>query len=114
MFLDVYFYQILEGLPYAITERFTRIRADDRHSGIEPRRNEPTTELLFPTDWMSLREESAISLKVRRRHGYVPGMPEDKFAAEQVFAFILDCFGRPFRLFSVRSVTVGRRFFALR
>lgn len=93
VFVDGFFYQVLEGLPLAVDERLAKIMADPRHFDVNIRMNIIASEPLFPNDWMALREQSQIDEAVFERAGYVPGMRDDCFGPEEVEAFLLDCFG---------------------
>ncbi len=92
LFLDGYFMQVLEGAPYAVEERYKRILADGRHHDLLLRLDRTSTELLFPTEWMALRDGAEIDPQILVDHHYVPGMPVDQFTGEQVLAFMMNCF----------------------
>jgi len=92
IFLDGYFYQLLEGLPYAIDTCYERILRDKRHDEIELRLDDATSEPLFATDWMALRDGSQIEPEILAEHGYHRGMPKSAFTGEQLFALLMACF----------------------
>ncbi|TWU03914.1 BLUF domain-containing protein [Neorhodopirellula pilleata] len=92
LFLDGFFLQILEGNPYAVEERCQSILSDRRHTDIELRLNESTSDLLFPSEWMALRSKSDILPHVFNKHHYEPGLPKERFSATQVLEFMMDCF----------------------
>ena len=92
LFLDGYFFQVLEGLPYALADRYKRIANDPRHHSLMLRSDEATDRLLFPSDWMALRDGASIDRDILTRHGYVVGLPADRFDADKLLSFLLDCF----------------------
>ncbi|TWU58167.1 BLUF domain-containing protein [Rubripirellula reticaptiva] len=92
LFLDGFFIQVLEGAPYAVDERYKRIAADDRHCELELRIKESTSELLFPSEWMALKDDSTIDRKMLSSQCYEPGMPSTRFNPQQVLDFLLSCF----------------------
>jgi hypothetical protein len=94
LFLDGYFFQLLEGLPGSVDERYRRIAQDPRHSQVELRHQELVGEPLFADEWMALRDHSQVPLETLLRHHYEPGMPSCEFSSEQMLALLLDCFER--------------------
>lgn len=92
--LDGHFVQLLEGQPHQVEARFQRIAADARHCALDLRQSLPTSELLFPADWMALRSEQQIAPGVRQAFGYRPGLPATQFDADRVVGFLLACCGR--------------------
>ncbi|MCM2369916.1 BLUF domain-containing protein [Aporhodopirellula aestuarii] len=95
LFLDGYFIQMLEGTPYAVQTRFSRIVRDPRHDQLTIRLNEKTPELMFPSDWMALRSKPEIAVDVFIEHRYQPGLPSDQFSGEEIKAFMASCFFEP-------------------
>lgn len=92
LFLDDHFIQVLEGGPFAITQRYKRIATDPRHQDIQLRLDERIDELMFPSDWMALRSHDDVDPAVLAHHGYVPGLPADQFSGQQILALMADCF----------------------
>ncbi len=68
LFLDGYFLQVLEGSPYAVEERYSRILADPRHTDVSLRLNESSSELAVPIgmDGAAIEDGPATAI-VRRR-----------------------------------------------
>lgn len=95
LFIDRYFYQLLEGLPTAVEARYQRIAQDPRHTELVVRQDVTTEAPLFASDWMALRDGGQIDPGVLESHGYRLGMPAEEFSGEQILAFLLDCFGKP-------------------
>jgi hypothetical protein len=94
LFLDGYFYQLLEGLPGCVDDRYCRIAQDSRHSQLELRQEQLVGEPLFADEWMALRDHSQVPLETLLHHHYEPGMPSSEFSGEQLLALLLDCFER--------------------
>lgn len=94
LFLDGYFYQLLEGLPDSVDQRYGRIANDPRHSHVELRMETLVSEPLFVDEWMALRDNSQVPFETLLRHHYEPGMPSSEFSGEQLLALLLDCFQR--------------------
>ena len=92
IFLDGYFYQLMEGLPSAIETRFARIAADSRHCDVVIRQDQAVDESVFKADWMALRDGSKIDPSILIDHQYQWGMPADQFDGAEVFAMLVDCF----------------------
>lgn len=92
LYLEGYFVQLLEGSPHSVKQRYRSILADKRHHDVELRLSIMSKELLFPNEWMALREQSSLPDDVLQRHHYEPGLPVDRFDADAVLAFLLDCF----------------------
>lgn len=84
LFLDGYFLQVLEGSPYAVEERYSRILADPRHTDVSLRLNESSSNLLFPSEWMALRSKTDLPPRLFAVDRYQPGLPIERFDAEQV------------------------------
>lgn len=94
LFLDGYFYQLLEGLPTAVAERYKRIIVDPRHTDLVLRIEESGVDPLFESDWMALCDGSQLDPQILADHHYQPGMPADAFTGEQVYAFLMACLDR--------------------
>ena len=94
LFLDGYFVQLLEGQHLQVQARFQRIAQDARHHAVSLRLALDTHELLFPQDWMALRQASQIAPGVLQAHGYLPGLPEAQFDADRIVRFLLASCGR--------------------
>jgi len=94
LFLDGYFFQVLEGLPHAVQCRYKRIARDPRHTDLVVRQDVTTASPLFSNEWMALRDASQVDPQVLDRHGYMRGMPAEKFTGRQLLEFVLDCFGK--------------------
>lgn len=92
VFLDGYFFQLLEGLEYAVSERYERIKQDPRHYDIELRMETNVATPVFETDWMALRDGALIDPDILIDHHYEVGMPSSSFDGEQLFAFMISCF----------------------
>jgi len=95
LFLDGYFFQVLEGAPYAVAERYKKIMADPRHHEIMLRQNETTDELLFPNEWMALRSGLELEPDLLKNHHYEIGLPADSFDGPTTLSFLLACFNQP-------------------
>jgi hypothetical protein len=94
LFLDGYFFQVVEGIPSAVEKCLRRVFRDPRHHTIVIRRDELVTEPLFPSEWMALRDGSEIDPEVLSSYNYEPGMAPDRFEDNEVLAFIMACFDR--------------------
>lgn len=92
LLLDGFFFQLLEGLPAAVDERFARISQDPRHYDVVTRVDETAESALFESDWMALRDGSLIDAELLAEHSYQPGLPIDEFSADQVVNFMLAAF----------------------
>ncbi|RCS54208.1 hypothetical protein DTL42_03405 [Bremerella cremea] len=92
VYLDGYFFQLLEGLPREVDASMQRIQRDWRHHDIVIRREQRVVSPVFADDWMALRCEMHIPSKVFQEHRYEPGMPADQFSADDLFAFLVACF----------------------
>lgn len=92
LYADGYFAQVLEGAPYAVMNRFERIAKDARHEDIQLRYQAKTSSLMFPNDWMALRDISQIPPENLRRFGYEKGLPENNFSGEKLIEFLQACF----------------------
>lgn len=95
--VDGYFVQVLEGASYALSERYERyerIEADHRHTDIQLRLRAPISTLLFPDDWMALRDGSHIAAEIFSDFDYVAGFPESIFESHAILSFLLASFGR--------------------
>lgn len=90
--IDGYFFQLLEGLPAAVEERYGRISQDARHYDVTTRLDETAESALFESDWMALRDGTAIGSELLEEHNYKPGMPEDEFSSDQLVSFMLAAF----------------------
>lgn len=94
VFLDGHFVQLLEGQPHQVQARFARIAQDPRHHGLSLRLAVLTLELLFPDDWMALRQADQIPPGVKQAFGYQPGLPPDRFDGARIVDFLLASCGR--------------------
>jgi hypothetical protein len=94
MFIDGYFIQVLEGSPFALDERYNKIKQDLRHTEVTLRYRQTATGLLFPDDWMAIRDGASVGKFVLASFGYQPGFPEDRFDGELLLTFIRSCFGK--------------------
>ena len=94
LLMDGHFVQLLEGQPHQVEARFRRIAADARHHRMDLRQSLPTAELLFPADWMALRNEQQIAPGVKQAFAYQPGLPAAQFDADRIVGFLLACCGR--------------------
>ncbi len=92
LFVDGYFYQLLEGLRGAVEQRYDRIAADPRHHSVELRLDETADEPIFANDWMALRDASQIDDSILAHFGCSPGSPPEAMQDDQVFEFLLTCF----------------------
>jgi len=92
LFLDGYFIQLLEGAPHSIAERYDRILQDKRHFDIEIRFEETSNELLFPNEWMAVRDISQIDPAILRSYDYEPGLPKLAFNGDRIADFLRACF----------------------
>lgn len=91
LFLDDWFIQVLEGWSSAVHARYAVIARDPRHTAVELRFDGPVAERAFPEDWMALRGDADIPAALKQAHGYLPGLPADRFSPDQVLAFVRDC-----------------------
>jgi len=94
IFIDGYFFQLLEGLPSSVQERLNRITSDPRHSDIVIRSDESADQPLFESQWMALRDGSHVDPEVLKEHRYAVGLPKSGFTGDQVFNFLIACFER--------------------
>jgi len=92
LFLDGYFVQLLEGAPLSIAGRYYRIIQDKRHMDIEMRFEETSDELLFPNEWMAMRDISQIDPAILRSFNYQPGLPKNIFNGNRIADFLRACF----------------------
>lgn len=92
VFLDGYFFQLLEGLPSDVDASMQRINRDWRHHDIQVRREQRVISPLFADDWMALRNKTQIADEILEAHHYEPGMPAERFSADDLFAFLVACF----------------------
>ena len=90
--IDGYFFQLLEGLPSAVEERFGRIKADSRHRNLVVRRDDSERSPIFESEWMALRDGAAIDRELLRQHNYKVGMPAEEFSDDHLLSFMLACF----------------------
>ena len=94
LFLDGYFVQLLEGQPHQVQSRFDRIATDARHHALSVRLALYTPELLFPQDWMALRNDQQVAPGVKQAFAYQPGLPAAQFEGDRIVSFLLACCGR--------------------
>lgn len=92
VFMDGHFIQALEGPPNAVEERYAVIMRDRRHADIALRKEEMGNSLLFQSEWMALRNALDIPKLLLEKHRYEPGFPAEKFSADSLLAFLVDCF----------------------
>ncbi len=92
LFLDGYFFQLLEGLPSEVDVAMQRIHRDWRHHDVQVRREQRVISPIFSEDWMALRSAAQIPDEVFQEHDYEPGMPSDRFSADDLFTFMMACF----------------------
>ncbi len=92
VFMDGYFYQLLEGLPGSVEERYNRIATDPRHSDVITRCDKLVEKPIFESDWMALQDGSKVDQSILDQHNYKVGLSPDEFSGEQVCKFLLACF----------------------
>jgi len=83
---------LLEGASHSIAERYERILQDKRHIDIEMRFEESSNEILFPNDWMALRDISQIDPAILQLYDYQIGLPKHAFSGNQIADFLRACF----------------------
>ena len=108
LFLDGYFYQVLEGVGGAVETCLSRISRDPRHAEIVTRRDERVSEPLFADDWMALRGIDDIDPEVLSAHGYELGLPVERFSADQTLAFLLACFDKQLEEEGAKALATAR------
>lgn len=91
VFIDGYFAQVLEGLPWRVQERFERIARDARHVDVDLRLQARVRERLFEGEWMALRCAQEIDPALLRACGYAPGWPAGHFGGEPLVEFVRAC-----------------------
>lgn len=92
LFLDGHFFQLLEGIPSDVDAAMQRIHRDWRHHDVQVRRQQRVISPVFTDDWMALRSDAQIPAEVLQEHHYEPGMPAERFQADDLFAFLIACF----------------------
>lgn len=92
VFLDGWFFQVLEGLPAAVEQCYARIANDPRHHSLQMRQDTQAAEPLFESEWMALRQASQIDPGVLAAAGYEPGLPAESFSGDDVLNFVVACF----------------------
>lgn len=92
LFSDGFFYQLLEGEPGDVDAAMQRIQRDWRHHDVLVRREQQVSSPVFPDGWIALHSAAQIPSSVFREHYYEPGMPAERFTADDLFAFLLACF----------------------
>jgi hypothetical protein len=91
LFIDDHFVQVIEGDQLRVRERLKIISGDPRHAHLDLRQAVASNTLIFPNEWLALRDGSLIAAGIKSAFGYAPGLPADRFDGDRIVAFVLAC-----------------------